>query len=147
MKNILSNKKFLIVIACASIFICAAIFVYIIYVKPKLNKQYVANKEFTQNKTDNKNYAELYFFYTSWCPHCKSAKPTWEKLKQEYGKTEINGTIIKFIEIDCDKDTVTADKFKVEGYPTIKLVNKTQIIEYDAKPDLETLKIFLEKSL
>ncbi|MAU36529.1 MAG: hypothetical protein CMD14_04050 [Flavobacteriales bacterium] len=145
--NVLKNKKILIVIGCSAIFICAAIFVFITYVKPKLNQQYVANKEFTDTNTDTDNYADLYFFYTSWCPHCKSAKPTWEQLKQEIGDSQINGTKIKFIEIDCDEDSATADKFKVEGYPTIKLVNKTQIIEYDAKPDLDTLKLFLEKSL
>jgi len=93
------------------------------------------------------NYADLYFFYTSWCPHCKTAFPIWNELKQEIGDSGVNGTKIKFIEIDCDKETAVAEKFKVEGYPTIKLVNKKQIIEYDAKPDLDTLKIFLEKSL
>jgi|TARA_B110000285_G_C15033091_1_gene567788 thioredoxin-like negative regulator of GroEL len=63
------------------------------------------------------------------------------------GDSMVNGTKIKFIEIDCDKETAVAEKFKVEGYPTIKLVNKNQIIEYDAKPDLDTLRLFLEKSL
>ena len=145
--NVLKNKKILIVIGCSAIFICAAIFVFLTYVKPKLNKQYVANKEFTKTDSNFDNQSDLYFFYTSWCPHCKSAKPTWEKLKQEVGNSQINGTTIKFIEIDCDQDSATADKFKVEGYPTIKLVHKNQIIEYDAKPDLDTLKTFLEKSL
>ena len=145
--NVLKNKKILIVIGCSAIFICAAIFVFLTYVKPKLNKQYVANKEFTKTDSTINNQADLYFFYTSWCPHCKSAKPTWEKLKQEVGNSQINGTTVKFIEIDCDEDSGTADKFKVEGYPTIKLVHKNQIIEYDAKPDLDTLKTFLEKSI
>jgi len=145
--NVLKNKKILIVIGCSAIFICAAIFVFLTYVKPKLNKQYVANKEFTKTDSTINNQADLYFFYTSWCPHCKSAKPTWEKLKQEVGNSQINGTTVKFIEIDCDEDAATADKFKVEGYPTIKLVHKNQIIEYDAKPDLDTLKTFLEKSI
>lgn len=145
--NVLKNKKILIVIGCSAIFICAAIFVFLTYVKPKLNKQYVANKEFTKTDSNFDNQSDLYFFYTSWCPHCKSAKPTWEKLKQEVGNSQINGTTLKFIEIDCDQDSATADKFKVEGYPTIKLVHKNQIIEYDAKPDLDTLKTFLEKSL
>lgn len=145
--NVLKNKKILIVIGCSAIFICAAIFVFLTYVKPKLNKQYVANKEFTKTDSTINNQADLYFFYTSWCPHCKSAKPTWEKLKQEVGNSQINGTTVKFIEIDCDEDSGTADKFKVEGYPTIKLVHKNQIIEYDAKPDVDTLKTFLEKSL
>ena len=145
--NVLKNKKILIVIGCSAIFICAAIFVFLTYVKPKLNKQYVANKEFTKTDSTINNQADLYFFYTSWCPHCKSAKPTWEKLKQEVGNSQINGTTVKFIEIDCDEDAATADKFKVEGYPTIKLVYKNQIIEYDAKPDVDTLKTFLEKSI
>ena len=145
--NVLKNKKILIVIGCSAIFICAAIFVFLTYVKPKLNKQYVANKEFTKTDSNFDSQSDLYFFYTSWCPHCKSAKPTWEKLKQDVGNSQINGTTIKFIEIDCDQDSATADKFKVEGYPTIKLVHKNQIIEYDAKPDLDTLKTFLEKSL
>ena len=52
-------------IGCSAIFICAAIFVFITYVKPKLNQQYVANKEFTDTNTDTDNYADLYFFYTS----------------------------------------------------------------------------------
>ena len=63
--NVLKNKKILIVIGCSAIFICAAIFVFITYVKPKLNQQYVANKEFTDTNTDTDNYADLYFFYTS----------------------------------------------------------------------------------
>ena len=37
------------------------------------------------------------------------------------------------MEIDADKNAEMADKYKVEGYPTIKLVYGNQIIEYDAK--------------
>jgi hypothetical protein len=37
-----------------------------------------------------------------------------------------------------------ADKFKIEGFPTIKLVKDRQVIEYDAKPDKEKIKEFLE---
>tara|TARA_Y100000992_G_scaffold283615_1_gene233071 strand:- start:92 stop:535 length:444 start_codon:yes stop_codon:yes gene_type:complete len=147
MRNLLKNKNMLIALGCIVIFTCAAVFVFVTYVKPKLNKQYVANKEFTQTPSETENYADLYFFYTEWCPHCKTSKPIWGKLQEEIRGSQINGTKIKFIEIDCDKDPDTANKFNVEGYPTIKLVNKTQIIEYDAKPDVDTLKLFLEKSL
>jgi len=35
----------------------------------------------------------------------------------------------------------------VESYPTIKLVKDGSIIEYDAKPKFETLKMFVESSL
>ena len=40
-----------------------------------------------------------------------------------------------------------ADKYKVDGYPTIKLVKGNQVIEYDAKPTLENLKEFLNSTL
>ena len=147
MRTLLKNKNMLIVLGCFVIFTCAAVFVFVTYVKPNLNKEYVANKEFTQTPSETENYADLYFFYTEWCPHCKTAKPIWSKLQEDIRGSQINGTKIKFIEVDCDKDPDTANKFNVEGYPTIKLVNKTQIIEYDAKPDVDTLKLFLEKSL
>ena len=68
-------------------------------------------------------------------------------MKAQVGNNTINGVRVNFIEVDCDKDTATADKFKVEGYPTIKMVRGNQIIEYDAKPNLDTLKQFLETSL
>jgi thioredoxin-like negative regulator of GroEL len=54
---------------------------------------------------------------------------------------------VNFLEVDCDKDTTLAEKFKIKGYPTIKLVNGNQIIEYDAKPDKDTLIQFLTTSL
>ena len=60
---------------------------------------------------------------------------------------KVNGVRINFMEVDCDKDTATANKFKIEGYPTIKLVNNGRIVEYDAKPDSDTLQQFLKASL
>jgi thioredoxin-like negative regulator of GroEL len=45
--------------------------------------------------------------------------------------------------VDCEREPNVADKFKIEGYPTIKLVKDNQVIEYDAKPDKEHLVQFL----
>jgi hypothetical protein len=39
------------------------------------------------------------------------------------------------------------NKFKVEGYPTIKLLKDGQVIEYDAKPSKDTLIQFLNTVL
>jgi thiol-disulfide isomerase/thioredoxin len=132
------------------VFIILAIYIYREYVIPRLNTSYVANKEFV-SKSDqdgsDRDVAELYLFYTTWCPHCKTTKPIWEKLKNKVGNTGVNGVKINFIEVDCDKDKDTANKFKVEGYPTIKMVVNNQVIEYDAKPNLDTLQQFLETTL
>jgi len=51
------------------------------------------------------------------------------------------------VPVNCEEDKQTADRFDVEGYPTIKLVYGNKVIEYDAKPDLDTLKEFLSTSL
>jgi thiol-disulfide isomerase/thioredoxin len=146
--NLFYNKNFLIILGLVVIFIILAIYIYREYVIPRMNPSYVANKEFiNQSQQDGtKEVADLYLFYTTWCPHCKTTKPIWEKLKQQVGDG-VNGVKINFIEVDCDKDTDTASKFKVEGYPTIKMVRDNQVIEYDAKPDLDTLTQFLNTSL
>lgn len=146
--NVLQNKKLMIVIILAAIFIAAAIWVYNNYVKPRVDAAYVPNKEFVQDSSSGPgDTADLYFFYTTWCPHCKKAMPVWEKFKEKVGPTGVNGVKINFIEVDCDKDPDTAERFNVEGYPTIKLSHNKKVVEYDAKPDIETLNQFLETSL
>ena len=145
---LLTNRKFFIVLVLTVIFIIAALYVYNTYVTPKLNADYVNNKEYVNKKdSDESETATIYFFYTVWCPHCKTAQPVWKSLKEKIGDKKINGVKLSFVDVDCDKDTSTADKFKVEGYPTIKLVKGNKVIEYDAKPDSDTLMQFLNTSL
>ena len=144
-EKMVKSKEFLMVV-CVVIFASLSVYVYIQYVDSKMNPGYKNNKEFIKKESTNKfEIVDLYFFYTSWCPHCKTAFPIWKTLKENNEK--IKGTTINYIEIDCDKDTKTAEKFKVEGYPTIKLVKGNTIIEYDAKPDLDTLLQFLDTSI
>ena len=70
--------------------------------------------------------------------------PEWSNLKQSIGDSQVNGYDVNFIEVDCEKEKALADQFKVEGYPTIKMVKDGQTIEYDARPDTNTLIKFLQ---
>ena len=142
----LSYKQSIIMLVVAIIFIVAAVYTYKLYVSPKIKNDYVANKEFTSGG-DSSNSVDIYFFYTTWCPHCKNSMPVWKSFKDEIGNNKIKGYTVNFLEVDCDKDTTLADKFNVQGYPTIKLINGNQVIEYDAKPDKDTLMQFLTTSL
>jgi len=146
LRTVVTNWKFMLVVVLLVIFISAAWYTYRTYVADKINPTYVANNEFQEAKPDE--VAELYFFYTTWCPHCKNAMPIWRSLRQELegGKT-IKGKTISFIEVDCEKEPSTADSFQVSGYPTIKLVTGNQVIDYDAKPDKATLLEFLNSAL
>jgi thiol-disulfide isomerase/thioredoxin len=139
------NVQILIIVLVVIIFMIAALLVYRRYVSNGLKKNYVANNEFTNEGAIES--ADVYFFYTTWCPHCKTAKPIWEDFKAEMKDKKVNGIKINFFEVDCDKDAATSDKFKVKGFPTIKLVKGKQIIEYDAKPNKATLIEFLNSSL
>ena len=73
--------------------------------------------------------------------------PAWKSFKEEIGNKKVKDYTVNFFEVDCDKDTTLANKFNIEGYPTIKLVNGNQIIEYDAKTDKEILMQFITTSL
>jgi thiol-disulfide isomerase/thioredoxin len=109
------------------------------------------SKENFENGSDDKHNAELMFFSVDWCPHCKTAKPEWEQLKAEYKDKKINGYNIIFTDIDCTKETPQIEKlmntYKIEGYPTIKLLKDGQVIDYDAKPTKDTLVKFLNTVL
>jgi thiol-disulfide isomerase/thioredoxin len=90
-------------------------------------------------------------FSVDWCPHCKTAKPEWDALKSEYEGKQINGYTIIFTEYNCteesDEVSQLMDKYKIEGYPTIKLVKDNQVIEYDAKPTKSTMEQYLHSVL
>lgn len=148
--TILSNKKMIVIIILAAVFIIAALWVYNTYVIPRLNQTYVPNKEYTEkNENGNGNSADLYFFYTTWCPHCKTARPEWDKFKENINTNggHSSGVKINFIEVDCEKDASTAEKFNVTGYPTIKINYNDSSVEYDAKPQQDTLQQFLDSVL
>jgi thiol-disulfide isomerase/thioredoxin len=90
-------------------------------------------------------------FSTDWCPHCQAAKPEWEELKSEYEGKTINGYVVTFTNVDCTNETPEVEalmnKYKIQGYPTIKLLKDGQVIEYDAKPTKATMAQFLNTVL
>jgi thiol-disulfide isomerase/thioredoxin len=120
--------------------------VYYFYIMPKSKPNYSAVEGFSKDKS-----AELLFFYADWCPHCKTAKPAWSEIVSKYENTTINGYKVVFTEINCTTETEEIgqmmNKYKIEGFPTLKLVKDGQIIEYDAKPTKDTLDEFLNTVL
>lgn len=56
------------------------------------------------------------FFYAPWCGHCKSAKPEYEKLRDELGRDDI--VIAKF---DSTENDCPNPKVSIEGFPTFYL--------------------------
>jgi thiol-disulfide isomerase/thioredoxin len=148
--DLLTSSRFWMILIVAIFFLIVAIYLYNKYITPMVDNKYVANNEFQQKSDDSDSdvqNVELYIFTVNWCPHSKKAIPIWEQLKAEYSNKTFNNYNINFIQVDGEENPSLADKYKVEGYPTIKMVKGNQVIEYDAKPSLEHLKEFLNSTL
>jgi len=139
------NTQFLLILLIVVMFTIVSMFMYKRYVLSGKNK-YITNNEFNK-PPGGITTADIYFFYTEWCPHCKTAKPVWADFKEQMNGKTVHGISLVFIEVDCDKDTATSDRFNVKGFPTIKLMKDKQIIEYDAKPSVENLIEFVNTAL
>ena len=57
-------------------------------------------------------------FYAPWCGHCKTLAPKWKKVA-----TKLLGKV-KLAKVDAEKNRVTAARFAVTSYPTIKVFEK-----------------------
>jgi thiol-disulfide isomerase/thioredoxin len=136
------SSKYIMYAIVVALFLAMSYWAYTTYVGPlfsdfNMNVKQGSSKADEDGGRDMSNVptAEIYLFKTDWCPHCKRAVPIFESVKNKYNETLVNGHRVIFRVIDCDTDTATADKFKVEGYPTIKLVKGSEVVEFDAKPE------------
>lgn len=127
-----------------------SIYYYYKYIAPKLSPTYNAGSGIDTGAAGS-NQAEIILFYVDWCPHCKTAKPEWEKVRDKYQGQQVNGYVVTFTELNCTNETAEVsqmiNKYKIEGYPTIKLIKDDQVIEFDAKPTKDTLTQFLQTAL
>ena len=156
-KNMYSKMNWTSIIMYTVLVVGLIVFLYYLYKQFSNKTSYNANREHMQtgsqsNSNSNSNkQAELILFYVDWCPHCKTAKPEWEKLKSEYDNKQINGYTVIFTEYNCTNESPEVEdlmnKYKIEGYPTVKLLKDNQVIEYDAKPTKATMEQFLNTVL
>lgn len=62
-----------------------------------------------------KHPAILVEFYAPWCGHCKAFAPEYEKIA-----TKLKGKV-PVAKIDCDANRKSAEKYDIQGFPTVKL--------------------------
>lgn len=136
-----------ILILPAILILIFSIIGYILFsknIKDFINKKFVLNKEFiNENNINNDKNATIIYFYTEWCPYCKKSRPEWNSFKELLQLQSFKETI-SLKEVDCDKNPEIADNYNIEGYPTIKLIYKDEVYDYDAKPESKTLLQFVE---
>ena len=146
-KKIISPYSTYILIAILLvIFLLAATYVYNKYYVKEMAKK---DNKFADVANANKRSHEvvIYFFNVDWCPHCKTAKPEWEKFAKLYNGKEKGEYVIKCLDYNCTDETAEVTKvinqYNIESYPTIKMLKDNQVIEFDSKITEYTLEQFV----
>uniref|UniRef100_A0A6C0EHS0 Thioredoxin domain-containing protein n=1 Tax=viral metagenome TaxID=1070528 RepID=A0A6C0EHS0_9ZZZZ len=145
----LFNNKYVMIAIIVLIFVVSAYFLYRNYANQ--NSETITDDIYEGMDNNDGSEAELMLFHVDWCPHCKTALPEWEKLKQEYANKKVNGHKIIFLEYNCTEESEETTKkmetYKIEGFPTIKLKVEGRVIEFDAKVTKANLEQFLATAL
>lgn len=77
------------------------------------------------------------------CGHCEKLMPEWNKCKEQ------NPTNIKMIDVEVNEDPSHAEKYKIQGFPTILLLDSSDnnIDTYDGPRTLDGLLAYLESKM
>jgi thiol-disulfide isomerase/thioredoxin len=96
------------------------------------------------NNNRRSSEAQIYFFSADWCPHCKRAKPEWEKFKTAFDNKTIGTYTMKTISVDCTEgDDPLIQEYSIDGYPTVVMMKDNKRINYDAKISFDNLDKFV----
>ena len=90
-----------------------------------LEKDVIILTDNTFDKAVEKYEYLLVLFYAPWCGHCKKFHPEYEK-----AATVLRKENLYLAKVDATVEKKLAEKFEIQGFPTVKLFIKGQPIEY-----------------
>jgi thioredoxin len=61
-------------------------------------------------------------FYTTWCGPCKKMAPFIEQVREKHSD------IVTVLKVDAEAQMDIADRYRLEGYPTVIFFKKGQVI-------------------
>ena len=76
----------------------------------------------TFNDVINSGTLVLVDFYATWCQPCKMMHPILEQVKGELGDR------IRIIKIDVDKQSATANQYRIQSVPTLMLFRHGEVL-------------------
>ena len=83
------------------------------------------------------NLSSVVLFYSPGCGYCKSMMPAFDKYGEAAG---VNTHVLK---VDCSRFFNLAERYKIEGYPTIKLFQGGKAVkDYEGDRSIGSLMVF-----
>eukprot|EP01104_Vermistella_antarctica_P011033 TRINITY_DN301_c0_g1_i1.p1 TRINITY_DN301_c0_g1~~TRINITY_DN301_c0_g1_i1.p1 ORF type:complete len:3098 (+),score=985.10 TRINITY_DN301_c0_g1_i1:119-9412(+) len=79
-------------------------------------------------------------FFAPWCGHCKTLAPVWDSLADDLSKV----SDVHIANVDCTKNSATADRFDVKGFPSIKMIRDGVVYDYKGSRSLPAFKKFID---
>ena len=76
----------------------------------------------TFNDVINSDSLVLVDFYATWCQPCKMMHPILEQVKGALGDR------IRIIKIDVDKQSATANQYRIQSVPTLMLFRHGEVL-------------------
>ena len=122
--------------------IILGIIVFVLFVHKIFNYRKPDNSLSTFDNSDET--PKFVNFNTTWCYWSKKLSPTWEELK-----SEMNGKDVEIVDLKCDVEgnEELCARYQIEGYPSMKLIQGNNIIDYEGDRSLEDMKNFIESNV
>ena len=122
--------------------------------KPIKNNEVTTQKAIDVLNMFNKNKPIFIKFYANWCGHCVSMDGAWKELVKEMNDKHSNADIAlvavesKVINKEIDKIiSGTKGLGKVEGFPTIGLIQNKKFTSYNGERTQKAMLAYLETNV